>query len=551
LGKQKAISILVALGLIVAVGAAFVLWPKHYTVGQQILQTTVFWNDGEAFVFLSESTTGRAQNVFQQKLTGTRYGYLTALFGGFPGFSKPEVIAYHLISAGQLDRFALPEHTSAYGSWGLSDGQLQLTPTAGASAAGFRWDGATFVPISPLAASPQKPVAAPNANLTEDDLEDHEDAEDSLLLTKTERKNFKDAGWHYKILYGFEGRGSAATLPIHLAGNSFNLVIDSSPLTKDSAARFDFISIGTRNVRITGDQLSGGQQTLWNQSGWREVSKQDYEDLQRQYGRKMMHSPLPSVAWLLVLLFLLVWRFGGWIHVLFTFATMKSRVMKKLPTTYSFPPATPGQFPALDVEALERYTREFEGMGFIRLLDFSLVSDSGSNQPSFCRLFAHTRHHCFGEVSQLFPKGKPPLALKCSIQSSLQNGWTLSFSDRKPQAAGSLLRRKKALGICMPETATGELLQAFFKMRDQVCLDLGISPLNDDSLLAYIDKMQRSVGEMRDAVQAKSFVTGVPEVYLRKFSLLKTKPEYVWLGDYPKEAEQRKQGFNSFAANAR
>jgi hypothetical protein len=60
-----------------------------------------------------------------------------------------------------------------------------------------------------------------------------------------------------------------------------------------------------------------------------------------------------------------------------------------------------------------------------------------------------------------------------------------------------------------------------------------------------------SIGEMREAVQEKNFVKGVPEVYLRKFSLMKTKPEYVWLGDYPKEAEQRRQGVNSFAVGAR
>ena len=125
------------------------------------------------------------------------------------------------------------------------------------------------------------------------------------------------------------------------------------------------------------------------------------------------------------------------------------------------------------------------------------------------------------------------------------------FFGRKPQAAGSLLRRRKAIGICMPELTAPELLPAFLKMRDQVCLDLGISVVNDDSLQAYIDKMQRSAGEMRDAVRGKNFVKGVPEVYLRKFSLMKTKPEYIWLGDYPKEAEQRKQGFNTLAASAR
>ena len=203
------------------------------------------------------------------------------------------------------------------------------------------------------------------------------------------------------------------------------------------------------------------------------------------------------------------------------------------------------------IHALERCTRELEGMGFTRLLDFSLVSDSATNPPSFCRLFTHLRHHCFGELSQIFPKGKAPLPLKCCIQSCLQNDWSVSFANRKPLAAGSLLRRKKAIGVFMPDVPTPELLPAFLKMRDQICFDLGISPVNDDTLQAYIDKMQRAIGEMREAVQEKNFVKGVPEVYLRKFSLMKTKPEYVWLGDYPKEAEQRRQGVNSFAVGAR
>jgi hypothetical protein len=230
---------------------------------------------------------------------------------------------------------------------------------------------------------------------------------------------------------------------------------------------------------------------------------------------------------------------------------MKRRVLKNMATSFSFPPATPARFPQLDLEALDRHTREFEGMGFGRLLDFSLVSDSATNPPSFCRLLPHQRNHCFGELSQIFPKGKVPLPLKCSIQSCLQDGWTLSFSDHKPQAASSLLRRRKAIGICMPETTPSDLLQAFLKMRERVCLDLGIQTLNNDTLEAYIAKMQRSATDMREAVQGKNFVKGLPEVYLRKLSLLKTKPEYIWLGDYPKEAEQRKQGFNTLAAGAR
>jgi hypothetical protein len=44
-------------------------------------------------------------------------------------------------------------------------------------------------------------------------------------------------------------------------------------------------------------------------------------------------------------------------------------------------------------------------------------------------------------------------------------------------------------------------------------------------------------------VQRKNIAVGLSEVYYRRFSLLMTRPEYMWLGDYPKLAEQRKQGY--------
>src|ERR1700676_2309479 len=223
MGKQKVVSILVTLALLVAAGAAFALWPKHYAVGQRISETAVFWNDREAFLFLAETTTGRAQNVFQEKLAGTRYGYLTVFLGGYVDFTKAEVVAYHLVSSGQLDRFALPEHTVAFGSWGLTEGRLQLTASPAATGSGFRWDGEKFVSLS---------APPPNANLTEDDLENDDEADDSGPLPKSERKPFKDAGWHYKFLSGYVGQGSAATLPINLAGSTFNLTVESFPLDR-------------------------------------------------------------------------------------------------------------------------------------------------------------------------------------------------------------------------------------------------------------------------------------------------------------------------------
>ena len=95
----------------------------------------------------------------------------------------------------------------------------------------------------------------------------------------------------------------------------------------------------------------------------------------------------------------------------------------------------------------------------------------------------------------------------------------------------------------MTDATTRDLLQAFRKLRDQVCMELGIAPLPDDSIEAYSSHLQRTLSDIREAVQQKSFALGLPQVYVRKLTMVKTKPEYVWLGDYPKEAEQRKQSY--------
>jgi hypothetical protein len=71
-----------------------------------------------------------------------------------------------------------------------------------------------------------------------------------------------------------------------------------------------------------------------------------------------------------------------------------------------------------------------------------------------------------------------------------------------------------------------------------------------ESTQAYIAKVQRSAGDMREAVKEKNFATAVSHVYYRKLSLLKTREEYTWLGDYPKEAERRKQGLAPVEARA-
>ena len=545
MSQKRAIALGILLAFVIGVAAGYSRLPKRYSFAEHLARTCVFWNDKEAFFFLDTSTTGRSSNFVLDKLGTSRYAYWSLFLGGGGQFYERESIAYRLIPSGELKRLPLPPESTTYGNWTLQDGKLQVAPfvTEFDKHNGFRWDGEKFVSVPP----DRKPQTQNDSNskLDADDVADEEGGE-TIFLTPAARKAFKAAGWHYKQLTGYESKGAQATLPINMGKASFNLTITSFPPPMPGTTGFNLVAFGTKSLELSQSGQTQTDQVLWSQKGWQPLSKSEFERRAQHSGRPA-GAPIGALAWLVFFLLITFWRFGSWGHLLLSLVSMKRRVLNNMATSFSFPPATPAQFPLLDTAALARYTQDLEGMGFVRLLDFSLVSNAPNPVPSFCRLFVHTRNHCFGEVSQLFPRGKKPMPLKCSIQSCLESGWTLVFSDRKPLAAGSLIRRRKALSVSMPAAATSELLQSFLQMRDQVCHDLGISPMRDDTLEAYIARVQLSATEMREAVKQKNFAAGVSHVYYRKFAMLKAREEYTWLGDYPKEAERRKQGFPSEA----
>ena len=538
MNRRTAVIVLVLVAAVCAAVIAYRVWPKQYKLSEQLTQTTVFWNDHEAFFFVATTTSGRASNPIQQKLQRSQFGLVLALLDPPNYFFKQDMTAYHLLASGKLERVPLPGQVALAGSWSLQEGQLQFAPARNrfVQGNGFRWNGQGFssLPVH----SKSDPTAA--ATLSADDSADEDDNDG--FLGKEERREFKEAGWHYKMLSPYRSDTNAATLPLELGQSLFHLTMSRSLPQTGKPLEFESFPTSTDTLELSGSELGQTSQILWSQKGPKEISKSEYQSLSQQYGGRQIGSAR-LLIWLMALLVVLVLKFVSWGRVLFAFGTVKKKVLDNMATSYSFPPATPAQFQQLDLPELERYTRQFESMGFVRLLDFSLSADKGVHAPSFCRLLVSTRSHCFAEISQIFPQGKKSMPLKCSIQSRLQDGWTIGFSDRKPMAASSLIRRKRAIGISMPEVSTPELFQAFLKMRDQICLDLGISLLADDTLEAYMQQAQRALGEMREAVQQKSFAVGLPQVYWRKVSALKTKPEYVWLGDYPREAERRKQGY--------
>lgn len=541
--SRKAIVIFAFVGVVVALVFGARLLPKRYVVGERLTDAIVFWHHGEAFIFLDVNSTGKATNVVQDKLQRWQYGFLANLIWPYEAFNSWHHSAYRLLASGQLIPEPLPPDVAIYGHWSLVSDRLQLTPTQTGRLreVGIRWDSTKFVavPTSKLglrqnSRNPRQAVLAP------DDVTD--EAEDSGLMTADARAQFAAAHWHYKELNGDAGQAGEATLPINLGTDSFDLTVAGFPRYL-SAYRFDGLSMGIKGIAVG---RAGGSQTasvLWSQTGWHGVSRQEFERMGVGADHVSGTPSVPILLWIAVFLAGVLWKFGAWAHLFWSLFGTKRRVLKVLANSYSFPSASVAQFPSLNVPELERYTGELENLGFTRLLDFSLVSDAPNPAPNFCRLLANKRHHCFGEIGQVFPRGKPPLALRCAIHCSLDDGWSLAFTNRKPLAVQSLLRRQKGLSVSMPEATLADLLNSFLQMRSQVCNDLGISPLTDDSFEAYAAKLQRSAQERREAVKRRNFATGLSEVYFRKLSLLKIRPEYTWLGDYPQEAERRRQGF--------
>jgi len=538
LSHKKIVVGLAFLSLIASVITGYSALPKRYSLSEHLVQTSIFWTDKEAFFFLTVNTMGQTDNFVLDNLGKARYSYWAYLLGSGPRFMDTRIVAYRLLPSGELQQLPLPVQTAGYGEWALQNGQVRYIPTSGGTNehTGFRWNGEKFVP----APGQLNAQMSDDATLNSDDDEEH--GASAGFLTPAARKAFQAAGWHYQQLTGYETQTAQATLPISLGKNCFDLTITKLIRPRSDEVRFDLMAGAVKNLEISRNGQQSSTQALWNLRGMQTVSRGDFEERIRRSGQPV-RAPYMVWMWVVVFIFFTLLKLSGWGYLLLNLLGVKRRALKDMPTSYSFPPTTPSQFPRLDTPELERYTREFESLGFVRLLDFSLVSHTAKQIPTFFRLFAHTRNHCFAEVSQPFPQGKAPVPVKCSIQSCLQNDWTLAFSDRKPQAASSLLRRKRALGVCMPGSTTYELLQAFLQMRDQMCTDLGISYLKDNSLDAYIAKTQRAATDMREALKQKNFAIGISEVYYRKFSLQKTKSEYVWLGDYPKEAERRKQQF--------
>ena len=543
--------LVVLVGMFVVVAAAIAtltLLPRHYWISEHPSGIAVFWRDDEAFVFIGHRGMGRTSNAALDRLprSGGWWMAFTAMYADWRSFGQ-DTTAYRLGSGG-LERYELANTVMAPG-WDFQDGHLvAMSRLPEDTGQGYRWTGSGFARLAAGVVAPSPSPTAPpspatgSRTLQADDASESEDEEnaDAELdfgpVAPPAKERLRGAGWHYKHLSGFEGARQPATLPIPLRAGEVHLTLRSQKVSDDVYSAY------RTTVELTGDRLSPHTQVLFENKGWREIPRAEYEarTAAGPFRAQARSFPISGLVLLLLWLGLLIVKFGGLASGILPFFGLKGRLVKGVATTMSFPPAIPEQFPGLDRARLDAFSRDLEGLGFEKLIDTAPVTDSPTHAPSFARVYGHRRHSCFGVLLQMFPSGGHDNDLRCLISSTLDDGWSIGVSNGKPMAASALIRRPRAIGMGFPGLSSADLLARFLAFRDRVCADLGLRPVADTSLAEYIRQTQGTLVEIADAMKKKNIAVGLGQYYSRQMRLASKKSLNVWLGDYPKIAEERR-----------
>jgi len=221
--------------------------------------------------------------------------------------------------------------------------------------------------------------------------------------------------------------------------------------------------------------------------------------------------------------------------VLGYFISLKINLGGSAASSYAFPDAVPEQFPMLDCGTFDRYAKELEDIGFEKVRDFSLVGQGGAPIPSFCRLYIQPRERLYVELAQIFPPGRMPMPVMCAVQTFFDQDWSLGVGNNQPQPGAVFIRNPHAVGRAMPGKNPFDLLLGHREWRDQMINDLGIQP-QPPSWVAYRDQNQKRAQQRVEIMRKGSILLNFAK-YLKR----KAAPVYDWKGDWPAEAEKRRQ----------
>jgi len=533
LTKARLVILVVLFAVAAGVFATFKLLPRRYWVAEQLSSVAVFWREDEAFVFVDHHATARSTNAVTERIPqDSAWGTMASMY--FDWRPLGQTTTAYRVAGRALERYELP-NTAGAPVWDIEDGRLVARGRSPMEKAeGFRWTGAGFerLPFDPTAAT-----RGPATRVVPAD--DDEDADARALgpISTEAGARLKGGGWHFKHLNGYEAVRRPLSLDIPLRSQSCTLSLRT---TKTGGILLPFAT----TVELAGDGFSPRSRVLFDAPGWGQVSRAEYEARAARSPWPSPSSSFPTSALVLLLLWLaiLILRVGGvsGLAGVSSVFGLKRRLVKAVGTTMTFPPTIPEQFPRLDRERLDALSRELEGLGFEKLLDTSPVTDAATSPPTFCRIYAHRRHGCYGILIQSFPQLGPPTDLRCMLNAYLDDGWSVGYGNGRPMAASALVRRPRAIGVVVPPASPTELLAGFLQFRERVGNDLGVRPIADTSLETYIRRTVESLDEIREAMKKKNMAVGMGQFWSRAVTSWRAKPQHVWLGDYPKVAEERR-----------
>ncbi len=222
---------------------------------------------------------------------------------------------------------------------------------------------------------------------------------------------------------------------------------------------------------------------------------------------------------------LLVAVVAGYFHVMW-WIELKAKILKNFPREFRCLPTHLEEFDSLDLKSLYCYTEALESLGFIKLVDYKTESATG-----LARVFRHPQFYCFADVFQLFPRGKEPTPVLCTLHSYMEDDWILSTTTVKPDGIKRMWRSPRVLWTYHLSATPTELFQYHLQRRQQMQDELDAEVLKKLSWEFYFMQQQNSSIRRRETFQNKNIIIALIEA-----TLFEMNPASEWMGDYPSQA---------------
>lgn len=213
---------------------------------------------------------------------------------------------------------------------------------------------------------------------------------------------------------------------------------------------------------------------------------------------------------------------------------IKNRILAFSPSEIEFRSVDLNDYPYRNVKGIEDYNSALVDLGFMWLGDFTAVAPAFQNMRSFTRLYYHLGQQCSAEISQAWVLGSDAVPLRCVIGSNMEEGWSLSTTNRDPDGVMYAMRRPRSLWTNQPGASPSALVSAHLNKRKEILFVLGVRVSPIKSLEEYNRQENEDCRIRREAIRRKNIL-----VFIIEAMAFSNNPKYEWMGDYSKIAEKK------------